>query len=53
MDLMKTDVKAIKLLTQLGKRSPKVLPALVQWIEQNENEPYVGHGIDILSELVP
>ena len=44
--------RAATSLTQLGKTSPKVLPALVQWIEQNETLPYVGKGIDILSELV-
>ena len=35
-----------------GKRSHQVEPAIVQWIEQHQDEEYVGAGIDALWEIV-
>ncbi|MGB5594641.1 MAG: HEAT repeat domain-containing protein, partial [Crocosphaera sp.] len=39
-------------LGNLGKKSHKVLPLVVQWIEQHEDSKFVGSGIDVLWGLV-
>ena len=43
---------AASVLGKLGKRSPQVEPAIVQWIEQHQDEDCVGAGIDALWEIV-
>ena len=43
---------AAKSLVTLGKRSNRVEPALVNWIEQHQNDDFVSNGIDALWDLV-
>ena len=43
---------ASEALCKLGKRSHQVEPAIVQWIEQHQDEECVGAGIDALWEMV-
>ncbi|MGB7488666.1 MAG: hypothetical protein WA901_20915, partial [Phormidesmis sp.] len=47
----KIDDRASKFLITLSKKSDTVKPALIEWIEQNQHEDYVGKGIDVLWEL--
>ncbi|MGC1527062.1 MAG: HEAT repeat domain-containing protein, partial [Phormidesmis sp.] len=42
---------AIQSLITLSKKSDIVKPAIVEWIEQNQDEAYVGKGIDVLWEI--
>ncbi|XGV97858.1 MAG: NACHT domain-containing NTPase [Leptolyngbya sp. BL-A-14] len=44
--------EGVKALGDLAKRSPQVEPAIVQWIEQHQDEECVGAGIDALWEIV-
>lgn len=44
--------RATQSLVALSKHSDAIKPALVQWIEQHQQEEYVGNGIDALWELV-
>lgn len=49
-NLVRTNVA--KALSKLGKKSDKIKPLVVQWIEQHEDSEFVGSGIDALWELV-
>ena len=51
-DFDKVNNKAKKSLIALGKRFNKVELTLVTWIEQHQDEAFVGKGIDTLWELV-
>ncbi|MGB3573902.1 MAG: HEAT repeat domain-containing protein, partial [Phormidesmis sp.] len=42
--------RASQSLITLSKKSDTVKPAIVEWIEQNQDEDYVGKGIDVLWE---
>ena len=50
--LGKVSDRAAQSLVALSKHSDAIKPALVQWIEQHQQEDYVGNGIDALWELV-
>ena len=39
-------------LSNLGKKSQKVQPLIKDWLQENQNFENVGHGIDILWEIV-
>jgi HEAT repeat protein len=39
---------AASALGKLGKQTDTVAPLLANWIEQNQQSDYVGHGIDAL-----
>jgi HEAT repeat protein len=38
----------VSALGKLGKQTDNVAPQLADWIEQNQQSDYVGHGIDAL-----
>lgn len=44
--------EAAEALGKLGLKSGEVLPAVVQWIDRNQDTAYVGSGIDVLWDLV-
>ncbi|MBE9059812.1 HEAT repeat domain-containing protein [cf. Phormidesmis sp. LEGE 11477] len=50
-DSILMDDRAAQSLITLSKKSDTIKPALVQWIEQHQHEPYVGKGIDALWEM--
>ncbi|MDJ0736895.1 MAG: hypothetical protein QNJ47_22980 [Nostocaceae cyanobacterium] len=39
-------------LGKLGKKSPKIISKITQWLEENQNYEYVGNGIDALWNMV-
>ncbi|MBW4579266.1 MAG: HEAT repeat domain-containing protein [Tildeniella nuda ZEHNDER 1965/U140] len=44
--------KIAKALVKVEEKSSAILPAIVQWIEQHQDEECVGAGIDALWEIV-
>ncbi len=43
---------AANTLGKLGKKDSCILPLIVQWLQENENHPQLGHVIDALWQIV-
>jgi len=58
LELLKAEEEKIdkirlqKYRAELGKKSPKIIPQITQWLEENQDYEYVGAGIDALWHMV-
>ena len=43
---------AASALGKLGKKSPKIISQITQWLEENQDYEYVGNGINALWDMV-
>ena len=44
--------RAASALGHLGKKNPSIPPKLVQWLQENEDYPELGDGINALWQIV-